>query len=55
MEPGFQDIRKKEDFQDGEKDEELDKDYYPKLFTDGHACESIIVKIKDSRENGTMQ
>lgn len=46
---------KKEDFEDGKQDEKLDKNDYPKLFTDSHAFESVVVKVKDPLEKWPAQ
>jgi len=55
VKPSFQKIRKEKGSEDGKKDEKLDKYYNPKLFTDGHASESVIVKIKDPFNQRTRQ
>ena len=42
-----QEIRKKEEFQDEENNEELDQDDQPEKFSQSHAQETFPVKIVD--------
>ena len=48
-------ILEKEQSQDGEHDEELDKDDDPKPFSDGHIAKTVVVEVKDPVEDVALQ
>jgi hypothetical protein len=47
----LQNVRKEKKTKNGKKYKQLDKYNDPKLFTYGHAFETIIIKIEDPMKN----
>ena len=43
----LQEVRKEEELEDEENDEELDCDNNPKCTPDGHLPEAIVIQVKD--------
>lgn len=47
----FQNIRKEKQFHHDKKDKQFYKNNYPEFFSQGHASETIVIKIENPDKN----